>query len=121
MRHALGSRRSPAVGIEELGEHYRRYRLSDPAAEEAMARSLRRYGQLTPVVVCLRDGRPELLDGFKRRAAAALLPWPTLSGCVPMADEAQAKAAIYGLNCLGSRPQNWKRPGSCTPWCARTD
>ena len=33
-----------------------------------MARSLRRYGQLTPVVACLRDGWPELLDGFKRRA-----------------------------------------------------
>jgi len=29
------------VAIEELGEGYRRYRLSDPAAEEAMARSLR--------------------------------------------------------------------------------
>ena len=93
------------VAIADLGERYRRYRLSDPAAEEAMARSLRRYGQLTPVVACLRDGRPELLDGFKRRAAAALLPWPTLSVRPITADEAQAKAAIYGLNCLGSRPQ----------------
>jgi hypothetical protein len=93
------------VPVAELGEYYRRYRLSDPAAEEAMARSLRRYGQLTPVVACLRDGRPELLDGFKRRAAAALLPWPTLSVRPITADEAQAKAAIYGLNCLGSRPQ----------------
>jgi ParB-like chromosome segregation protein Spo0J len=91
--------------IAELGEHYRRYRLSDPAAEEAMARSLRRYGQLTPVVACLREGRPELLDGFKRRAAAALLPWRTLSVRQIAADEAQAKAAIYGLNCTGSRPQ----------------
>jgi hypothetical protein len=34
--------------VEVLGEHYRRYRLADPAAEEAMARSLRRYGQLSP-------------------------------------------------------------------------
>jgi ParB-like chromosome segregation protein Spo0J len=93
------------IAIADLGEGYRRYRLSDPAAEEAMARSLRRYGQLTPVVVCLREGRPELLDGFKRRAAAALLPWQTLSARVIAADEAQAKAAIYGLNCTGSRPQ----------------
>jgi ParB-like chromosome segregation protein Spo0J len=61
--------------------------------------------QLSPVVVCLREGRPELLDGFKRRAAAALLPWPTLSGRVVEADEAQAKAAINGLNRTGSRPQ----------------
>jgi len=93
------------LAIDELGEHYRRYRLSDPAAEEAMARSLRQYGQLTPVMVCLREGRPELLDGFKRRAAAALLPWRTLSARVVDADEAQAKAAIYGLNRTGSRPQ----------------
>jgi ParB-like chromosome segregation protein Spo0J len=93
------------LAIEELGECYRRYRLSDPAAEEAMIWSLRPYGQLTPVVVCLREGRPELVDGFKRRAAAALLPWRTLSVRVVEADEAQAKAAIYGLNRTGSRPQ----------------
>jgi ParB-like chromosome segregation protein Spo0J len=94
------------VALADLGEGYRRYRLSDPSAEEVMARSLRRYGQLTPVVVCLRQGRPELLDGFKRRAAAALLPWRTLSARRITADEAQAKAAIYGLNCTGSRPQS---------------
>ena len=93
------------LAIEELGECYRRYRLSDPAAEEALARSLRQYGQLAPVVVCLREGRPELLDGFKRRSAAALLPWRTLSARLIEADEARAKAAIYGLNRTGSRPQ----------------
>ena len=94
------------LALEELGERYRRYRLSDPAAEEAMARSLRQYGQLTPVTVCLREGRPELLDGFKRRAAAALLPWRTLSACVARwRTNVQAKAAIYGLNRTGSRPQ----------------
>jgi hypothetical protein len=41
--------------------------------------------------VCLREGRPELLDGFKRRSAAALLPWRTLSARQIAADEAQAK------------------------------
>ena len=93
------------LAIAELGESYRRYRLSDPAAEEVMVRSLRQYGQLTPVVVCLREGRPELVDGFKRRAAAAFLPWRTLSARLIEADEAQAKAAIYGLNRTGHRPQ----------------
>jgi ParB/RepB/Spo0J family partition protein len=103
MRWEVGEVRP--LAIAELGERYRRYRLSDPAAEEAMARSLRQYGQLSPVVVCLREGRPELLDGFKRRAAAALVPWRTLSALVVEADESQAKAAIYGLNRTGSRPQ----------------
>jgi ParB-like chromosome segregation protein Spo0J len=92
------------LAVEALGERYRRYRLSDPAAEEAMARSLRQYGQAAPVVVCLRDGRTELLDGFKRRSAATRLPLRTLSARVVEADEATAKAAIYGLNRTGSQP-----------------
>jgi len=36
---------------EEIGEHYGRYRLHVPEAERAMAKSLERYGQLSPVVV----------------------------------------------------------------------
>ena len=55
------------LAVAELGEGYRRYRLADPAAEEAMARSLHQYGQLSPLTACWRDGRAELLDGFKRR------------------------------------------------------
>jgi hypothetical protein len=92
------------LAVESLGERYRRYRLSDPAAEEAMARSLRQYGQSAPVVVCVRDDRPEVLDGFKRRSAAPLVSLRTLSVRVVEADEAMAKAAIYGLNRTGSQP-----------------
>jgi ParB-like chromosome segregation protein Spo0J len=92
------------LAVEALGERYRRYRLSDPAAEQAMAQSLRQYGQSSPVVVCLRDDRPELLDGFKRRSAAPLISLRTLSARVVEADEATAKAAIYGLNRTGSQP-----------------
>ena len=36
-----------------------------------MVGSLSRYGQLAPVTACWRDGRVELLDGFKRRLAEA--------------------------------------------------
>ena len=60
-----------AVPVSSLAEHYRRYRLADPAAEAAMALSLLRYGQLAPLTACWREGRLELLDGFKRRLAAA--------------------------------------------------
>ncbi len=83
-----------------LGERYRRYRLADPAAEEAMARSLQRYGQIAPLVVCLHDDKPEVVDGFKRMAAARLL-WPrlgTVSVRLLEVDERGAKAAIYALN-----------------------
>jgi ParB-like chromosome segregation protein Spo0J len=90
--------------LAELGEQYRRYRLADPAAEEAMVRSLCRYGQLAPVTACRRNGRAELLDGFKRRIAAQQVSWPTLSVRVLEIDERSAKAAIFGLNSVGRRP-----------------
>jgi hypothetical protein len=78
-------------------------RLADPEAEEAMAGSLRRWGQLAPVVACVRNEQLELLDGFKRQAAARQIPGMTLSVRVLEVDERTAKAAILGLN-RGQRP-----------------
>ena len=69
-----------------------------PEAERAMGRSLERYGQLSPVVVCRRQHRYELIDGFKRLGAACRLAQiPQLSARLMEADERTAKAAIYGL------------------------
>jgi ParB-like chromosome segregation protein Spo0J len=90
--------------LTEIGEHYGRYRLHVPEAERAMARSLERYGQLSPVVVCRREERYELIDGFKRLGAArALAGWEHLAVRLLEADERTAKAAIYGLNRAGGR------------------
>jgi ParB-like chromosome segregation protein Spo0J len=89
---------------KEIGEHYGRYRLHLPEAERAMARSLERYGQLSPVVVCRRQGRYELIDGFKRLGAArGLARLSHLWARLMEADERTAKAAIYGLNSAGGR------------------
>src|SRR5271168_3269991 len=89
---------------EEIGEYYGRYRLHVPEAERAMARSLERYGQLSPVVVCRRQNRYELIDGFKRLGTVrGLAQIPCLSARLMEADERQAKAAIYGLNRAGGR------------------
>lgn len=87
------------VSLDGLGQRYRRYRLADPEAEEAMAGSLRRWGQLAPVVACVRAERLELIDGFKRLAAARQIRELTsLSVRVLEVDESTAKAAILGLN-----------------------
>jgi hypothetical protein len=87
------------VSLNALGQRYRRYRLADADAEAAMAGSLRRWGQLAPVVACVREQRLELLDGFKRLAAARQLEtWTSLSVRVLDMDEREAKAAILGLN-----------------------
>ncbi|PYT25378.1 MAG: hypothetical protein DMG57_25470 [Acidobacteria bacterium] len=89
---------------EEIGEHYGRYRLHVPEAERAMAKSLERYGQLSPVVVCRRGERYELIDGFKRLGAARrLTQLDHLSASLMEADERTVKAAIYGLNRVGGR------------------
>jgi ParB-like chromosome segregation protein Spo0J len=56
------------------------------------------------VTACRRDGQAELLDGFKRRAAAGRLGWTTLSVRLVDVDERAAKAAIHGLNSVGGRP-----------------
>ena len=50
--------------MREIGEHYGRHRLHLP--ERARARSLERYGQVSPIVVCRRQERYELIDAFKR-------------------------------------------------------
>ena len=92
------------LALEDIGEYYGRYRLHLPEAERAMARSLERYGQTSPMVVCLREGHYELIDGFKRLAAARMIPGMSrVSIRLILVDERGAKAAIYGLNRAGGR------------------
>ena len=87
------------VTLDGLGQRYRRYRLADPEAEEAMAGSLRRWGQLAPVVACVREEKLELIDGFKRLASARQIrELARLSVRVLDMDDKMAKAAILGLN-----------------------
>lgn len=100
---ALEARAEPLAG---LGERYRRYRLADVRAEEAMAQSLARWGQLAPVVVCRREEQWQIVDGFKRLAAARVLDWPSLVvRQLESADERTVKAAVYGLNRVGHQLQ----------------
>jgi len=87
------------IAVEAIGERYRRYRLPDAAAEAAVAASMARYGQLSPLAVCLREERPEVLDGFKRLAAARALPGvSSLEARLWEVDERAAKAMILALN-----------------------
>ena len=96
------------LSLAQLGERYRRYRLPDPDAETAMTGSVRRYGQLTPLVVCLREETYEILDGFKRLAAARALGLKTVGTRVLEADERRAKATLFALNQTGRRTQEWE-------------
>jgi ParB-like chromosome segregation protein Spo0J len=90
--------------LDQIGECYGRYRLHVPELERGMMRSLESYGQLSPIVVVMHEGRWEMLDGFKRLGAARKLPsMDRLLARQIEADERSAKAAIYGLNRAGGR------------------
>ena len=87
------------LALADIGEHFARYRLRSTSAERVLQASLRRYGQMSPVVVFPWQGRYELIDGFKRLSAArAVRGWASLCARVIEADARTAKAAIYGLN-----------------------
>jgi ParB/RepB/Spo0J family partition protein len=58
------------VGLSALGCRFADLRWASPEATRQMAASLRRFGQLTPVLVCEGPSGLELLDGFKRLRAA---------------------------------------------------
>jgi ParB/RepB/Spo0J family partition protein len=75
-----------------------RARCQQPARIERMKQSLSTHGQLTPIVVVTRGGKLELLDGFKRHAAARSLGWPTLRATVATFDETGQWAAMLLLN-----------------------
>ncbi len=92
----------PQVELEDLDERYQRLRLPRPRLTAAITASIRRYGQLTPVVVCERDHALAVVDGFKRVAAMRQLERPTITvRSLPLTERA-AVAAVYGLN-LGAR------------------
>ena len=62
--------------IGQVGRDLLRLRTVREESVSRMARSLRRYGQLTPVVVALTKGGYEMVDGFKRLLALMELPGP---------------------------------------------
>lgn len=88
------------LALDQFDARYCGLRLqATAAAQQAMVQSLRRYGQLSPLVVWPTDGAWVLIDGFKRLEAARHLPELAMLAARPIAADARtAKAAIYGLN-----------------------
>jgi len=94
-----------AFRFDELGDPFRRYRLRVPQAVQTMTQSLRRWGQCAPIVVTMRQEKPQVLDGFTRwEAAQQVRGMTTLLVRLIEVDDQRAKAAIYGLNQTGRRP-----------------
>jgi hypothetical protein len=82
-----------ALGV--FDERYACYRLAAREAEAEMVASMRQFGQMSPVVCCLREERPRLIDGFRRLwAARRIREIRELSTRLIEVDDRQAKAAI---------------------------
>lgn len=90
------------MAIDALDVRYGRLRLPQPRLEQAMADSLRRYGQLSPLVGTRRGDAVAVVDGFKRVHAARANGTETLLVHVLELQERAAVAAVYGMN-RGSR------------------
>jgi ParB/RepB/Spo0J family partition protein len=97
----MKEQRMEEIAVSEIGEKYGVYRIVNPRADTAMVKSIRKYGQISPVV-CVkgRDGY-EMLDGFKRLRACRSLNQATLRVKTMEVSGRVCKAAILQLNQSG--------------------
>lgn len=86
------------LAVASLDERYARLRIVQPAAERSVRESMRRLGQLMPIVACERQAAFAVVDGFKRVAAARALGLDALRARVMPLGEAAAIAAVVTFN-----------------------
>jgi len=89
------------VDLDGFDLHLERLRLPKQAQVEKMEASLKKRGQLTPVIVTEGLEHFTLIDGFKRYRAAANLGKTSLKATYIEADGKQSKAMMYLLNRAG--------------------
>jgi ParB-like chromosome segregation protein Spo0J len=98
----LTAQEATSIPVSKIGERFASLRIADPSTERAVLRSLEKYGQLTPVVICrIAPGEHELLDGFKRLRAARQLGYGTLLARTLEVSLRACKAAMLQLNRVG--------------------
>lgn len=73
-------------------------RLREPEAVRKVERSLRRHGQLEPIIVFPEAGLFEVVDGFKRLHVARELRWSELRVVVADLDSVQATVLVLELH-----------------------
>jgi ParB-like chromosome segregation protein Spo0J len=87
-----------SVLLTEIGTSLGRARCPQPAQLSRMRQSLSMHSQMTAVIAVEREGKLELVDGFKRRAAAAQMGWSELLVSVRRLDERGVWVAMLTLN-----------------------
>lgn len=106
--------------FSDLDLQHRSLRLPDPSRVTALTESLRRHGQLTPLLVNLRaDGTMVLVDGFKRLTALESLGQHEAAVRWLRLDEAQETATIVTSN-RAHRGMTQLEEGWVIQWLVRT-
>ena len=102
MEHGEQSQVFVHVPLDRIGESYSHFRLIQPSAEASMASSIRKYGQISAVVVGPAQHKHyEMIDGFKRLRACRRLGIEALKATVLNVGSRALKAAIICLNWKG--------------------
>lgn len=90
------------IPLTQIGQQYESLRIINPASELGMLRSMEKYGQLSPLVVCrAQNNKYELIDGFKRLRAGCKLNKKSLKAKALNIGSQAGKAAILQLNWVG--------------------
>lgn len=89
---------SNEVPLSQLGEHLTSLRLRSDAQLLAMKRSLGQRGQLSALLCYQSPSSLEVLDGFKRLAAARALGWTALRVHSLAGDAVEAKLALWQVH-----------------------
>lgn len=98
MREELGIEE---LVVSEIGEKYGAFRIVNPRADGAMIKSIRKYGQISPVVCVKGKDGYEMIDGFKRLRACRSLNQMTLKAKTIQVSGRVCKAAMLQLNWSG--------------------
>jgi ParB/RepB/Spo0J family partition protein len=86
------------VPLAQIATTLGRARCPQPAQLSRMRQSLSVHGQMTPVIAVESEGKIELVDGFKRRAAAVQMRWTELLVSIRRLDQRGQWMAMLTLN-----------------------
>ena len=96
------------ICIEDFDLSLMELRLINETRTLQVERSMKVHGQLQPVVARVHEGGIQLIDGYKRLAAAEVLVMDTLQCRLLEVDESQAKVMLLSYNRTSQSMEVWE-------------
>jgi ParB family chromosome partitioning protein len=96
------------IRIEDFDLSLMVLRLRNETRALQVERSMKVHGQLQPVVARVHEGGIQLIDGYKRLAAAEVLVMDTLQCRLLEIDESQAKVMLLSYNRTNQTMEVWE-------------